>query len=136
VSLYVVVGAGPVGREMARLAAEEGRDVVLTSRRAGSIQAGSVRTVSADATDPSQLAVTGVTDHRRRRFCRRQRLPVLVVGARAVRRGPELGQLFRFDRKTLQDRKGRCLDDLGKHSLGKVPDDRRGDSRLIDTLER
>lgn len=55
-SLYVVVGAGPVGRETARLAAEEGHDVVLTSRSAGSIRAGSVRTVAADATDVSQLA--------------------------------------------------------------------------------
>ena len=55
-SVYVVVGAGPVGRETARLAAEEGHDVVLTSRTAGSIQAGPVRTVSADATDWAQLA--------------------------------------------------------------------------------
>ncbi len=54
-SFYVVVGAGPVGRETARLAAEEGHDVVLTSRSAGSTRAGSVRTVSADATDPPQL---------------------------------------------------------------------------------
>ena len=54
-SLYVVVGAGPVGRETARLAAEDGHDVVLASRTAGSIQGGSVRTVSADATDPPQL---------------------------------------------------------------------------------
>jgi nucleoside-diphosphate-sugar epimerase len=55
VSSYVVVGAGPVGRETARLAAEEGHDVVLTSRNAGSIQAGPVRTVSGDATDAAQL---------------------------------------------------------------------------------
>jgi nucleoside-diphosphate-sugar epimerase len=55
-SAYVVVGAGPVGRETARLLAEEADDVVLTSRNAGSIQAGSVRTVSADATDAAQLA--------------------------------------------------------------------------------
>lgn len=55
-SFYVVVGAGPVGRETARLLAEEGHDVVLTSRSAGSIQAGSVRTVSADATDAAKLA--------------------------------------------------------------------------------
>lgn len=52
---YVVVGAGPVGRETARLLAEEGHDVVLTSRNANSIQAGPVRTVSADATDASQV---------------------------------------------------------------------------------
>jgi nucleoside-diphosphate-sugar epimerase len=56
VSSYVVVGAGPVGRETARLLAEEGHDVVLTSRNAGSIRAGAVRTVSADATDAAQLA--------------------------------------------------------------------------------
>jgi nucleoside-diphosphate-sugar epimerase len=55
-SVYVVVGAGPVGRETARLLAEEGHEVVLTSRNAGSIQAGSVRTVSADATDAAKLA--------------------------------------------------------------------------------
>lgn len=55
-SLYVVVGAGPVGREVARLAAEEGHEVVLTSRSAGSMQAGAVRTVAADATDAAQLA--------------------------------------------------------------------------------
>ncbi|MFL6602594.1 MAG: NAD(P)H-binding protein [Steroidobacteraceae bacterium] len=54
-SFYVVVGAGPVGRETARLLAEEGHNVALTSRNAGSIQAGSVRTVSADATDAAQL---------------------------------------------------------------------------------
>ena len=55
VSSYVVVGAGPVGRETARLAAGEGHDVVLTSRNAGSVQGGEVRTVSADATDVAQL---------------------------------------------------------------------------------
>ncbi len=33
-SFYVVVGAGPVGRETARLLGEEGHDVVLTSRSA------------------------------------------------------------------------------------------------------
>jgi nucleoside-diphosphate-sugar epimerase len=56
VSHYVIVGAGPVGRETARLLAEEGHSVILTSRNAGSIDAGSVRTVSSDATDPAQLA--------------------------------------------------------------------------------
>ncbi|MGX5805539.1 NAD(P)H-binding protein [Bradyrhizobium sp. Arg314] len=53
---YVVVGAGPVGRETARLLAEDGHGVVLTSRNAGSIEAGAVRTVSADATDAARLA--------------------------------------------------------------------------------
>jgi nucleoside-diphosphate-sugar epimerase len=55
-SSYVVVGAGPVGRETARLLAEEGHDVVLTSRNAGSFKAGPLRTVSADASDAAQLA--------------------------------------------------------------------------------
>jgi nucleoside-diphosphate-sugar epimerase len=56
VSHYVIVGAGPVGRETASLLAEEGHSVILTSRNAGSIDAGSVRTVSSDATDAAQLA--------------------------------------------------------------------------------
>ena len=55
-SHYVVVGAGPVGRETARLLAEEGHSVILTSRSAGSLDAGAVRTVSSDATDAAQLA--------------------------------------------------------------------------------
>lgn len=56
VSHYVIVGAGPVGRETARLLAEEGHSVILTSRNAGSLDAGDVRTVSSDATDAAQLA--------------------------------------------------------------------------------
>ncbi|MET3969021.1 MULTISPECIES: NAD(P)H-binding protein [Bradyrhizobium] len=56
-SHYVIVGAGPVGRETARLLAEEGHSVILTSRNAGSLNAGDVRTVSSDATDAAQLAV-------------------------------------------------------------------------------
>lgn len=56
-SHYVIVGAGPVGRETARLLAEEGHSVILTSRNAGSLDdAGDVRTVSSDATDAAQLA--------------------------------------------------------------------------------
>lgn len=55
-SHYVIVGAGPVGRETARLLAEEGHSVILTSRTAGSLDAGDVRTVSSDATDAAQLA--------------------------------------------------------------------------------
>ena len=55
-SQYVIVGAGPVGRETARLLAEEGHSVVLTSRNAGSLEVGDVRTVSCDATDAAQLA--------------------------------------------------------------------------------
>lgn len=54
-SHYLIVGAGPVGRETARLLAEEGHSVILTSRNAGSLDAGHVRTVSSDATDPMQL---------------------------------------------------------------------------------
>ncbi|QPF91743.1 NAD(P)H-binding protein [Bradyrhizobium commune] len=55
-SHYVIVGAGPVGRETARLLAAEGHSVVLTSRNAGALDAGDARTVSADATDAAQLA--------------------------------------------------------------------------------
>lgn len=55
-SSYVIVGAGPVGRETARLLAEEGHRVVLTSRSAGSINAAGVHTISSDATDAGQLA--------------------------------------------------------------------------------
>ncbi|TGS02292.1 NAD-dependent epimerase/dehydratase family protein, partial [Mesorhizobium sp. M2E.F.Ca.ET.209.01.1.1] len=55
-SFYVVVGAGPVGRETARLLGEEGHDVVLTSRSVGSNGLRNVRAVQADATDASDLA--------------------------------------------------------------------------------
>ncbi len=55
-SFYVVVGAGPVGRETARLLGEEGHDVVLTSRSVGSNALPNVRTVQADATDASELS--------------------------------------------------------------------------------
>jgi nucleoside-diphosphate-sugar epimerase len=58
-SSYVVVGAGPVGCGTARLLADEGHSVVLTSRNAGSINAGAVRRVSADATDAQALARIG-----------------------------------------------------------------------------
>ena len=53
---YVVVGAGPVGRETARLLAEEGHSVTLTSRNPGSLDVAGVSTASADATDAAQLA--------------------------------------------------------------------------------
>ncbi|MDI4235490.1 NAD(P)H-binding protein [Bradyrhizobium sp. Arg237L] len=55
-SYYVAVGAGPVGRETARILAEEGHSVVLTSRNPGLIEARAVRTISADATNAVQLA--------------------------------------------------------------------------------
>lgn len=55
-SHYLIIGAGPVGRETARLLAEEGHSVILTSRNAGSLDAGDVRTVSSDATDAARLA--------------------------------------------------------------------------------
>lgn len=55
-SQYLIVGAGPIGRETARLLAEDGHGVILTSRNAGSLDAGDVRTVSSDATDAAQLA--------------------------------------------------------------------------------
>jgi nucleoside-diphosphate-sugar epimerase len=50
-SFYVVVGAGPVGRETARLLGEEGHEVVLTSRSVGSVELKNVRTVQVDAID-------------------------------------------------------------------------------------
>ena len=55
-SFYVVVGAGPVGRETARLLGEEGHDVVLTSRSLGSTALQNVRTIKADATDALELS--------------------------------------------------------------------------------
>ncbi|WP_214470745.1 NAD-dependent epimerase/dehydratase family protein [Mesorhizobium sp. dw_380] len=55
-SFYVVVGAGPVGRETARLLGEEGHDVVLTSRSVGSNGLRNVRAVQADATDAAELS--------------------------------------------------------------------------------
>ncbi|WP_342202926.1 NAD-dependent epimerase/dehydratase family protein [Mesorhizobium carmichaelinearum] len=55
-SFYVVVGAGPVGRETARLLGEEGHDVVLTSRSIGSNALPNVRTMQADATNASDLS--------------------------------------------------------------------------------
>lgn len=53
---YVIVGAGPVGRETARLLAEDGHSVILTSRNAGALDIPNVRTISSDATDAAQLA--------------------------------------------------------------------------------
>ncbi len=55
-SSYVVVGAGPVGRETARLLAEHGHRVILTSRHAGSIDFPAGHAVSTDATDAAELA--------------------------------------------------------------------------------
>ncbi|OBQ75006.1 NAD-dependent epimerase/dehydratase family protein [Mesorhizobium erdmanii] len=55
-SFYVVVGAGPVGRETARLLGEEGHDVVLTSRSVGSQTLRNVRAIQADATDAAELS--------------------------------------------------------------------------------
>jgi len=57
-SFHVVVGAGPVGRETARLLGEEGHDVVLTSRSLGSTALQNVRTIKADATDALELSRT------------------------------------------------------------------------------
>lgn len=55
-SFYVVVGAGPVGRECARLLSEEGHEVVLTSRSVGANALRNVRAIQADATDASELS--------------------------------------------------------------------------------
>jgi nucleoside-diphosphate-sugar epimerase len=58
-SFHLVVGAGPVARETARLLAADGHDVLVTSRSAGSLDLGPVRTVSADATNAAELARIG-----------------------------------------------------------------------------
>lgn len=58
-SFYVVVGAGPVGTETARLLANEGHDVVLTSRTVKPIEIAGVRTIQTDATDANELARIG-----------------------------------------------------------------------------
>jgi nucleoside-diphosphate-sugar epimerase len=56
VGTYVVVGAGPVGRETARLLAKDGHNVILTSRNAGALDIADVRAISSDATNAAQLA--------------------------------------------------------------------------------
>jgi len=53
--IQVVVGAGPVGTESARLLAEAGHEVILTSRTVAHAPPG-VRRVQADATDGAALA--------------------------------------------------------------------------------
>jgi len=55
-SYYVVVGAGPVGRETARLLGEQGHEVVITSRTVDPIDLAGVRAVQADATDAAELS--------------------------------------------------------------------------------
>ncbi|MBB3137952.1 nucleoside-diphosphate-sugar epimerase [Rhizobium pisi] len=54
-SVYVVVGAGPVGVETARLLGEAGHDVTITSRSVNSQDRTNVRAVRADATDAEAL---------------------------------------------------------------------------------
>ncbi|MFS2176856.1 NAD-dependent epimerase/dehydratase family protein [Rhizobium pisi] len=54
-SVYVVVGAGPVGLETARLLGEAGHDVTITSRGVNSQDRTNVRAVRADATDAEAL---------------------------------------------------------------------------------
>lgn len=54
-SAYVVVGAGPVGVETARLLGDAGHDVTITSRSVNSEDRTNVRTVRADATDAEAL---------------------------------------------------------------------------------
>jgi len=62
-SFYVVVGAGPVGTETARLLGKDGHDVVLTSRTVNSIGLEGVRLVQADATDAVALSqISGGAD--------------------------------------------------------------------------
>ncbi|RCS21811.1 NAD-dependent epimerase/dehydratase family protein [Phyllobacterium salinisoli] len=56
-SLFVVVGAGPVGRETAKLLASQGHEVKLVSRRARAYPVDSgIRSVALDATDGRGLA--------------------------------------------------------------------------------
>lgn len=55
-SVYVVVGAGPVGIETARLLGEAGHDVIITSRNVNSQDRTNIRAVRADATDAEALA--------------------------------------------------------------------------------
>ncbi|MGZ2487826.1 nucleoside-diphosphate-sugar epimerase [Rhizobium pisi] len=54
-SVYVVVGAGPIGVETARLLGEAGHDVTITSRSVNSQDRTDVRAVRADATDAEAL---------------------------------------------------------------------------------
>jgi nucleoside-diphosphate-sugar epimerase len=54
-SVYVVVGAGPIGVETARLLGEAGHDVTITSRSVNSQDRTDIRAVRADATDAEAL---------------------------------------------------------------------------------
>jgi len=54
-SFFVVVGAGPVGVETARLLGAAGHDVIITSRSVHSQDRTDVRAVRADATDAEAL---------------------------------------------------------------------------------
>lgn len=55
-SFHVVIGAGPVGRALARLLADRGEHVVVITRSgSGPVQQG-IRLLAADATDPTALA--------------------------------------------------------------------------------
>ncbi|MBO9621545.1 MAG: NAD(P)H-binding protein [Sphingomonas sp.] len=56
---HIVVGAGPVGRATARLLADAGHSVTLTSRNAGTLDLPGIRTVSLDATEAAALAGIG-----------------------------------------------------------------------------
>jgi nucleoside-diphosphate-sugar epimerase len=53
---YVVLGAGPVGRETARLLANEGHRVALVSRAGAGSDIPGVRAIAADAADATGLA--------------------------------------------------------------------------------
>jgi nucleoside-diphosphate-sugar epimerase len=55
-ALQVIVGAGPVGTETARLLAERGEQVRLVSRHGGASVHPAVELVSADATDAERLS--------------------------------------------------------------------------------
>lgn len=55
-ALYVVVGAGPVGRETARLLAEDGHDVRLVSRTGAKADGAGVMSVALDGGDGHALS--------------------------------------------------------------------------------
>jgi nucleoside-diphosphate-sugar epimerase len=55
-SLHVIVGAGPVGRGVARLLAERGERVRVVSRRGAGPEHAAIERVTADATDAARLS--------------------------------------------------------------------------------
>lgn len=54
---HVIVGAGPVGTELATLLANSGKQVTVVTRSGGGIEHSAVTRVAADASDPDALSV-------------------------------------------------------------------------------